>query len=120
MSRKLNIYDNDKETTKSIKLLGFKISHQLSKFNQHIATFCSKAAMQLNAPSRLRRFVGKAEKAAILNRSVYASFHMPALVWHFCLFESSRNLRAFSNVALVLNMMTAKVIMKLYQRKGNL
>ena len=76
--------------------------------------------MQLNAPSRLRRFVEKAEKAAILNRSVYGSFHMPALVWHFCSFESSRNLKTFNNVALVLNMMTAKVIMKLYQRKGNL
>ena len=40
------------ELTKPVKLLGVEIDNQLS-FNQHISKLCSKAAMQLNAVSRL-------------------------------------------------------------------
>lgn len=44
-------------TTKSVKLQGIEIDHQL-RFNKHISTLCSKVAMQLNALSRLQRFIG--------------------------------------------------------------
>ena len=57
VSHKSNII----ETAKSIKLLGFKIDHQL-RFNQYISTLCSKAITQLNALSRVGRFITKAEK----------------------------------------------------------
>ena len=48
------INDNKEiKTTNSIKLLGINIDEQL-RFNEHISIQCSKAAMQLNALSRLR------------------------------------------------------------------
>ena len=54
-------YDNEIETTKSVKLLGVEIDYQI-KFNEHISTLCSKASMQLNALYRPQRFMGKTEK----------------------------------------------------------
>ena len=47
------IIDNKEiKTTNSIKLLGTNIDHQL-RFNEHISIPCFKAAMPLNALSRL-------------------------------------------------------------------
>lgn len=48
--------------------------------------------MQLNDLSRLRKFMGKTEKAAILNSFIYANFYYYFLVWHFCLCEPSRKI----------------------------
>ena len=61
VSHKLKIYDNNTETSKSLKLLGVGTDHQL-RFNKYISTLCFKAAMQLNALSSLRWFIGKAKK----------------------------------------------------------
>ena len=61
VSHKSNIYHNNIETAKSVKLLDVEINHQL-RFNQYISTLCSKALMQLNALSRQGRFMEKAEK----------------------------------------------------------
>ena len=58
---KLRIYDNEIETTKSVKLLGVKTDYQI-KFNEHISTICSKVTMQLNAVYRLQKYMGKTEK----------------------------------------------------------
>lgn len=52
IGHKLNMYKNNLETTKSLKLPGVEIDHQL-RFNQHTSTLCSKAAKQLNALTRL-------------------------------------------------------------------
>lgn len=45
------------ETTRSVTIQGIEIDHQL-RFNKHISTLRSKVAMQLNALSRLQRFMG--------------------------------------------------------------
>ena len=107
VSHKLNIYDNNTETTKSVKLLGIEIDHPL-RFNRHISTLCPEAEMQLNILSRLRRFMGNAKKNAIMNSFIYANFN-------YCLVHAHlpEKLKTFKNVALSLNMMTTKVIMKL-------
>ena len=47
ITHKLKKYNNEIETTKSVKLLGIKIDNQLS-FNHYILKLCSKAAIQLN------------------------------------------------------------------------
>ena len=47
-----------------------EIDDQL-RFNQHIATMTSKAAMQLNARSRLQRFIEKAEKINCNNSFIW-------------------------------------------------
>ena len=74
ITHKLKIYNNEIETTKSVKLLGIAIDNQLS-FNQHISNLCSKAPMQRNAICRLAKFAGKKEKIAILNSFVYSNFN---------------------------------------------
>ena len=61
VAHKLRIYDNEIETTKSIKLLEVDIDYQI-KFSEHISTLCSKVAMQLNAFYRLQKYIGKTEK----------------------------------------------------------
>ena len=42
--RENQLYNNEIETTKSVKLLGIGIDNQLS-FNQHISKLCFKDAM---------------------------------------------------------------------------
>ena len=61
VSHKVNIFDNNTETTNLVKLLGIEIDHPL-KFNQHISTLCFMAAVELNALSSLQWFIGKAKK----------------------------------------------------------
>ena len=46
-THKMKIYNNEIETTGSVKLLGIKIDNKLN-FNRHISKLCSKATMQLN------------------------------------------------------------------------
>ena len=60
-THKLKTYNNEIETTKSVKLLGIEIDNQLS-FNQPKSKLCSKDAMQLNAICRFIEFMGNKEK----------------------------------------------------------
>ena len=56
------IIDNKEiKTTNSIKLLGININYQI-KFNEHISILSSKAAIQLNAPSTLQKYMGKSKR----------------------------------------------------------
>ena len=61
VTHKLRIYDNEIETTKSVKLFWVQFDNQI-KFKNLISTLCSKAAMQLNALYKLQRHMGKTEK----------------------------------------------------------
>ena len=81
---KLTIDNNDIESTKSVKLLAITIDDRL-RFDQHISSLCSKAAMQLNALARLEKYMGKSEKVAIVNSFLYANFNYCPLVWHLVL-----------------------------------
>ena len=88
---KLIIDYKEIKTTNSIKLLGINIDDQL-KFNEHISILCSKAAMQLNALSRLQKYMGKSEKEAIINSFILSNFNYCPLVWHFSSCESIRKI----------------------------
>ena len=86
------IIDNKKiKTTNSIKLRGINIDDQL-KFHEHISILCSKAAMQLNALSRLQKYMGKLEKEGIINSFILSNFNYCPLVWHFGSCESIRKI----------------------------
>ena len=69
LTHKVRIYDNEIETTKSVKLLGVEIDYQI-KFNWRISTLCSKAAMQLNALYILQKYMGKTQENAIINNFI--------------------------------------------------
>ena len=78
-AHKLIIDNKEIKTTNSIKLLGINIDDQL-KFNEHISVLCSKAAMQLNALSRLQKCMGKSEKEAVINSFIFSNFNYCPLV----------------------------------------
>ena len=78
-TRKLIIDSKEIKTTNSIKLLGINIDDQL-RFNEHISILCSKAAMQLNALSRLQKYMGKSEKEAIIKSFILSNFNYCPLV----------------------------------------
>ena len=48
--------------------------------------------IQLNALSRLQKYMGKPEKVAIVNSFIYANFNYCPLVWHFSTCESIRKI----------------------------
>ena len=90
-THKLIIDNKEIKTTNSIKLLGINTDDQL-KFNEHISILCSKAAVQLHAYSRLQKYMGKAEKEAIINSFFLSNFNYCPLVWHFSSCESIRKI----------------------------
>ena len=92
-AHKVIIDNKEIKTTNSIKLLGINIDDQL-KFNEHISALCSKAAMQLNALSRLQQYMGKKEKEAIINSFILSNFNYCHLVWHFSSCELIRKITA--------------------------
>ena len=90
-AHKLFIDNKEIKTTNSIKLLGISIDDQL-RFNEHISTLCSKAAVQLNALSRLQKYMGKLEKEALIKSFILSKFNYCPLVWHFGSCESIRKI----------------------------
>ena len=60
VSHKLNIFDANIGTTKSVKPFGVEVDRQLT-FNPHISSLCSAVVVQLNALSRLKRFLENLE-----------------------------------------------------------
>ena len=78
-THKLIIDNKETKPTSLVKLLGININDQL-KFNEHISVLCSKAAMQLNALSRLQKCMGKSEKEAVINSFIFSNFNYCPLV----------------------------------------
>ena len=64
----------------------------------------SKTAIQLNALSRLQKYMRKAEKEAIINSFILSNFNYCPLVWHFSSCESVRKIEKFKKrLRIVLN-----------------
>ena len=78
-AHKLIIDNKDIKKTNSIKLLGVNIDDHL-KFNEHISILCSKAAMQINALTRLQKYMGKSQKEVIVNSFILSNFNYCPLV----------------------------------------
>ena len=78
---KLTVDKNDIESTKFVKLLSITIDGRF-RFDQNVSNLCSKAAMKLNASGRLQKYMGKPEKAAIVNSFIYANFNYCPLLGH--------------------------------------
>ena len=70
----LNIDGNQVTSEKSVKLLGINIDDKLS-FDEHVSSLCKKANNQLNAISRLHKYLGFKEKEVLINSFVYANFN---------------------------------------------
>ena len=68
------------ESLSAVKLLGIEVDNKLN-FNNHINTICRSAANQLNALIRLRRFLGIAERKALIQSFVLSYFNYCPLLW---------------------------------------
>ena len=75
----------------SVRLLGVEIDNKIS-FEKHISTLVKKASNQLNAISRIQKFMGFKEKEILLNSFVYSNFNYCPLVWHFCSAKSVKKI----------------------------
>ena len=53
---------------------------------------CCKTAMQLNALTRLQKYMGKSEKEAIINSFILSNFNYCPFVWYFSSCESIRKI----------------------------
>ena len=73
----------------AISFLGITLDNEL-KFDQHIALLCSKAAKQLNALYRIKRFLTPEMKNILVNSFIYSNFNYYPLVWHFSSANSIR------------------------------
>ena len=82
-----------------VKLLGVEIYDNLS-FEKHISTLVKQASSQLNAISRIQKFMGFKEKEILLNRFVYSNFNYCPLVWHFCSAKSVKRIEKIQERAL--------------------
>ena len=98
-SYSLNINQEVINSENCVKLLGVEIDDKLS-FEKHISTLVKKASSQLNAISRIQKFMGFKEKEILLNSFVYSNFNYCPLVWHFCLAKSVKRIEKIQERAL--------------------
>ena len=87
----LNIKNITINTSKSVKLLRITINNKLN-FEEYVSVFYQKASLQLNAISRLQKYLTKKEKEAIINNFTYSNFNYCPLVWHFCSRKSTNKI----------------------------
>ena len=66
-----------------VKALGVYIDCKLS-FSYHVKHCCTKAARQLNALSRISRYLDVNSKKQIYRSFIASNFTYCSLVWHFC------------------------------------
>ena len=73
-SNSLNIKQEVINSENCVKLLGVEIDYKLS-FEKHISTLVKKVSNQLNAISRMQKFMGFKEKEILLNSFVFSNFN---------------------------------------------
>ena len=66
-----------------VKVLGVTLDDRLT-FNEHVSVCCSKAARQLNALSRISRYLDTSSCTFLFNSFVKSNFNYCPMVWHFC------------------------------------
>ena len=65
-----------------VVLLGIKIDDKLT-FAKHVSAICTKASKQLNAFTRISKFLSYDSKKLVINSFINSNFQYPPLVWHF-------------------------------------
>ena len=91
--------DNKAVKVKSlVKLLGVQTDAELN-FNLHIANICRSAANQLNALTRLRKFLGFEEKKVLINSYFHSNFNYCPLARMFSHAKSLKKVEALQKRA---------------------
>ena len=66
-------------------------------FEKHIPTLVKKASNELNAISRIKKFMGFKKKEILLNSFVYLNFNYCPLVCHFGPEKSAKKIEKYRN-----------------------
>ena len=91
-------FDNHKiYLENSVTLLGIEIDNKLN-FKKHVTTLYQKADRQLNAMSRILKYIGFQEMKMLLDSFIFSNFNYCSLVWHFCIAALSQKIEKYGNV----------------------
>ena len=66
-----------------VKLLGMHIDDDL-KFHSHVTYVCKKSSSQLNAISRISKYLDVKCRTALYNSFIMSNFNFGNTIWHFC------------------------------------
>ena len=66
-----------------VKVLGITVDYRLT-FNEHIRICTLKAARQLNALSRISKYLDTKSKSVLYHSFIASNFNHCPIVWHFC------------------------------------
>ena len=92
--------DNLKTDSKSsITLLGVEIDTNLN-FEKHVTALCQKSGRQLNALSRIQKYIGFYEMKMLLDCFTFSNFNYCPLVWYFCSAALSQKIEKIQERAL--------------------
>ena len=89
-SHSLNLNQEVINSENCVKLLGVEIDNKLS-FEKYISTLVKKASNQLNAISRIQKFMGFKEKEILLNSFAYSNFN-------YCPFCSAKSVKKIEKI----------------------
>ena len=66
-----------------VEVLGVMIDEKLN-FSEHVSSLCNKVAGQLNALSRISKYIGESSRKITYDSFIVSNFTYCAYVWHFC------------------------------------
>ena len=79
----LRINNKSVDSSREVLLLGVTIDNKLS-FSMHISGLCRKAASNLNALKRFKKYISANDRVLVVNAYVLSYFNYCPMVWHFC------------------------------------
>ena len=79
----VNVHGQDLAPSECVKLLGIFIDNKLN-FHKYIFTVCTRASRQINAMSRVSKFLPKDSKLRLFNGLILSNFVCCFIMWHFC------------------------------------
>ena len=82
-----------------VKALGVYIDNRLT-FNEHVKQCSKKAARQLNALSRISKYLSLNAKKHIFRSFIMSNFTYCSIVWHFCGVKNNSKLEKIQERAL--------------------
>ena len=82
-SNELLIVNHKIDSEYSVTLLGIEIDNKLN-IEKHVRALCQKAGRQLNALSRIHKYIAFQEMKMLLDSFTLSNFGYCPIVWHFC------------------------------------
>ena len=79
----LRINNKSVDSSSDVRLLGVTIDNKLN-FSKHISELCRKAASNINALKRFKKYISDNDRKLVGNAYVLSYFNYCPMVWHFC------------------------------------